>query len=339
MQVRVLTADFGPTEGSAKVVAESYVRALRAVGWSADLRTVDIGKNRRHGGYVKPVLKMILNRWPLVPDLVYVTTHWGLAWRGIDVLFQADFDCYSHPGLGSRVQRFCVERGIRHAPVLLVPSEQTARESVQLFGEGIRPKVVVLAPSFPPPPEGPHPIERDLLWVGTRAPRKGLVRLLEALLEVPGPLAVTLVAHPGDDPAYEALVQERLPAVRRRHNVEWVEGFLPPSRMQELYRSSRCLVSTSTYEGYHMPPVEAYLWGTGLVLPEIPLYLEVYGRIDGVTYYRDDLSGALVARLRAPSFRPDPAFVRTHTDEFAGHQLAQLVERIVQERTNRRARS
>lgn len=95
-------------------------------------------------------------------------------------------------------------------------------------------------------------------------------------------------------------------------------------QLVRLYRSAKVYVSTSTYEGWHAPPMEHYLRGGHLVLPRIPPYTEVYPDA-AVFYYRpgsvDDMGRALVEAVEAPLRPPAEAVRKMVSLEGVGRKL------------------
>lgn len=69
---------------------------------------------------------------------------------------------------------------------------------------------------------------------------------------------------------------------------------------QQVYRllgEARCMVSPSLYEGFGIPPLEALSLGTPVILSDIPVYKEVYGRFP-VTFFRAGDAADLCEKLR-----------------------------------------
>lgn len=69
---------------------------------------------------------------------------------------------------------------------------------------------------------------------------------------------------------------------------------------QQVYRllsEAQCMVSPSLYEGFGIPPLEALSLGTPVILSDIPVYKEVYGRFP-VTFFRAGDADDLYEKLR-----------------------------------------
>ena len=98
-----------------------------------------------------------------------------------------------------------------------------------------------------------------------------------------------------------------------------------------LYRSSRTLVSTSLYEGFHMPVAEAYLRGVNVVLPDAPFYRSTYSSEAGVHWYRgrDQLADTILEGVRSGAFRIDSGFAQRHSYRTVGRALVGTYEEVM----------
>ena len=115
-----------------------------------------------------------------------------------------------------------------------------------------------------------------------------------------------------DEPDTKATEVKRRPPVVAEIVDVTTSFSLSDDEMERTYARSRCLVATSTYEGYHMPAMEAYLRGIPIVVPREEPFPGIYGDAAGVHYFVRGSSGpaslpeAVRAAISAPPFSPDP---------------------------------
>jgi glycosyltransferase involved in cell wall biosynthesis len=178
---------------------------------------------------------------------------------------------------------------LRHAAGVIVPSESTKRDLLQLYRvPGLEAKVEVVAEGLPaeaaagPLPEGVEP--GFVLSVGTVEPRKNLPRLLAAYRRMrgrhgtlpfiingrPGVPDLVIAGRPGW--AYGDTLQRMAtePGVRYL-------GHVDEPTLAALYESASVLAFPSLYEGFGLPLLEAMARGLPAVvgvagaLPELAL--------------------------------------------------------------------
>ena len=136
----------------------------------------------------------------------------------------------------------------------------------------------------------------------------------------------TFPHHPEWTEAFET-------AFKPVQNATSIRAYLEDEALDHLYRQSRCLVSTSSYEGFQNPVMEAYLRGTRVVLPDYghPLGPLLLGA-DGVHYYRAGDSTALRRAIHeateAGSFRVSDDVRRRVGFRTVGEQLRAIYEEV-----------
>lgn len=311
---------------------QAYARALRSVGVEAVVETVEVWKHRRIGGSLVPLWKAYTGRYPKDGD-TRITTHWALNWTNTDIMTLGDFGAFLPPTWASSAQRWSVRRGLRTAKRLVFPSEQTLHEFHALFpGASIPAEVVpVPIPEFHAD-EGNRVI--DVFWNGTLAPRKGLETFLRALLEemVPRGLSVVVLLKPAS-PTYTPNQRQLIERVGKKHNLKILPGSIPLEELRATYATSKSYVSTSTYEGLHLPPLEAYFSGAVVVVPELPVYEENYRSVAGAILYKDarnpaGVAAAIVEAVHYGPFRIDEALRAKFSDQVSGRRLKEIVEAL-----------
>lgn len=190
---------------------------------------------------------------------VAVTVH-DMAWREVPHAF---------PERGRRWHEAAFRRSLRHASVLVAPSERTGT----LLQEAGAPAVVVIAEGCdhlpPADPGGAGALLRSLgvttpylLTVSTIEPRKNLARLLDgytrAREHLPEPWPLVVVGPRGWG---RALLP--VPGVK-------LAGRVSDPVLAALYAGARCLAYVPLVEGWGLPAVEAMAACTPVVASPMP---------------------------------------------------------------------
>ena len=226
--------------------------------------------------------------------------------RAAGVLTVHDLSYLRYPATVSAASlryRSLVPRGLSRAAVVLTPSHAVASEVVAEYG--LPPERVVATPLGVDPTwfdAVPGTSKGHLLFVGTVEPRKGLPTLLSALRELhasdPSTPPLILAGQQGWGPA---LSTAGLPdgAVR-------AAGYVSPAELRSLVAGAAALVFPSVYEGFGLPPLEAFAAGTPVVASDIPVIREVTGGLASLVPVGDAsaLAAALSSVLASPG---DPA--------------------------------
>lgn len=180
--------------------------------------------------------------------------------------------------------RTLVPRGLRRAAVVLTPSQAVAAEVRDEYALGDR---VVATPLgvdpawFEAVPFDAAELaarglpERYLVFVGSVEPRKGLPTLLAALRELhaadPDTPPLVLAGPPGWGPALDTAA---LPA-----GAVLPAGYLETPDLRRLVAGAALLAFPSLYEGFGLPPLEAFATGVPVVASDIPVVREVTGTL------------------------------------------------------------
>ena len=206
--------------------------------------------------------------------------------------------------------RTLVPRGLRRAAVVLTPSEAVAAEVRAEYGLGDRVRATPLGVDGDWFAATPLPAAelaarglpgRYLLFVGSVEPRKGLPTLLAALRllhdEDAGTPPLVLAGPPGWGPALETA---GLPA-----GAVVSAGYLESADLRRLVAGAALLAYPSVYEGFGLPPLEAFATGVPVVASDLPVIREVTGELAALAPAGDAtaLAGALRAVLAGPGDR------------------------------------
>jgi glycosyltransferase involved in cell wall biosynthesis len=196
---------------------------------------------------------------------------------------------------------------LRHAAAVLVPSESTRRDLLDLYKiPGLESKIDAIAEGLPsrvaagPLPEGLEP--GFILAVGTVEPRKNYPRLLAAFRQMrgthgslpfiingrPGVPQLVIAGRPGW--AYG----DTLERIAAEPGVRYL-GHVDEPTLTALYESASVLAFPSLYEGFGLPLLEAMSRGVPAVigdagaLPELAVTAAISVKPDDV----DAIAGAL----------------------------------------------
>ena len=132
----------------------------------------------------------------------------------------------------------------------------------------------------------------EIVFVGNVKPHKGLKTLLAAFARLGGETRLRIIGEKEhfltgldlDESAY--------------HNVEFT-GRLTDGELLPAIARAKYLVLPSVYEGFGLPPLEAFLLGTQPIVSDIPVFREVYQGFP-VVYFRGE-EGLLEALRRHPA--------------------------------------
>ena len=184
---------------------------------------------------------------------------------------------------------------------------------------------------------GVRPAVYDVLWIGSTLRRKAPTEFLRAVGILPKEFRIALRLRRASEQLSEsadaiAELVDRYRQEGRRIDV-WSEE-MPRPAIEELYRSSKCLVSTSTYEGFHMPVAEAYLRGLNVVLRDAAYYRSMYDGVGaGIHWYSDsrDLPTAIAEAVRNGPFHIDQAL----RDRLSFRGVGRLLKGVYEEASPR----
>jgi glycosyltransferase involved in cell wall biosynthesis len=227
----------------------------------------------------------------LEPDLVHIP-QFNVPWLGFhplvitihDLIYlMFPDDCPSRLAfLG--VNRM-IRAAVRRADRILAVSENTRTDLSRLLGvDPGRVRVSRLGPPAVPAPSEAGGEARArlglagdyLLYTGNHSPHKNLPTLLEALGLLVGQGRDLRLAITGPRDRHTPAVAARAEALGLRSRVVFT-GTVPDAELFALYAGARALVFPSLYEGFGIPPLEAFACGVPVVASNAASIPEVVG--------------------------------------------------------------
>lgn len=321
-------------DSSMYVYAHRVMRAVRAAGIEIEELPYDSpGIGAKHGGMVEPYLAKYLSHYPghrerLVHDTSCMGTRPGV---GVSTIHLASDNQSASRWIERVVGKDALRVALRRAARTVVVSEYLRDQLAKTFGPRSVETVRTIFPPFDPISDERQPNAYDALWIGTSHPRKRLPFFLEGMSGLPDLRAVVRWKPPPTNMQLKADLErtmERLPRLTS------IPRFLPEAELDRLYRSSTCLVSTSTDEGFQVPLMEAYFRGTRVVAPDDPGVpnVELLRGVEGFHIFRPgdvlDLRRAIREASEAGAFRVDPKLTRSLSLETIGLQFKAVYEEL-----------
>jgi glycosyltransferase involved in cell wall biosynthesis len=351
--MKTIAVDINPATREPATGTEVYTRevASRLQAAAPELRWLFFASRARAGLGVDVMVVPLARMWSQVrlpialrsahPNLLFVPAHaipFGWPGKSLTVVHDLAFERY--PDAYSVAERSYLRLTTRWAalrcPLLIVPSESTLRDLVELYHVAAeRVRVVPLG--------GGEHVERTMapakrlaeleldgpfvLQVGRIEARKNQTAALAAVERLDG---ITLaVAGPERDPALSA----RLRASPRARVLGRVDG----PTLELLYRHARAVVMPSLYEGFGLPVLEAMARGQVVVTSRASSLPEVGG--DAVLYVDhpndpDELASVLRTaiedrRVRARLVRAARARAAGFTWDRCAAAVAEVVRELV----------
>jgi glycosyltransferase involved in cell wall biosynthesis len=276
-----------------RLAPEEEFVLYRTGPWGGSVESAEWGAHVR----VVSAPKLLLHARSRLDRLdVYHGTNYRLrgAGRRGTVLSIHDLAAERVPGVirrrvGVRLASEKTRRVAHRATYVIVPSEHTAKDVVEVMGVP-REKIGVIAYGvgeeyYPERTRGDRdalrrrhglPHERYILYVGTLEPRKNLPALIAAfgrLSRVRRSHCLVLAGSPGWG------VQEIHDAIDRSGLAGAVvmPGYLPADELRSLYSYADLFVFPSLYEGFGLPPLEAMACGAPVITSNTSSLPEVVG--------------------------------------------------------------
>jgi glycosyltransferase involved in cell wall biosynthesis len=259
--------------------------------WPSNLRAVHVKAN------------LLRRRWWAIGLPYYITRHGVALFHGTNfevplwkmcptVLTIHDLSALLHP---ETHERHLVRRARRLLPLMartatmiLTPSESVRLEVCEHLR--VPTEKVVAVPEaarrlfHPMPPEQTVPLKKGfdieddfLLYVGTIEPRKNLLTLVRAFIEV---LRTTHLRPQLVIAGRKGWLSDDLYAYIKETDVAdriLFTGYVTDDELCALYSSCRAFIYPSLYEGFGLPPLEAMACGAPVIASDIASIREVVG--------------------------------------------------------------
>lgn len=338
-----------PIDTSLYTTTRDTLSAVRFAGVDAFALPLPSNRGAKVGGLVRPFLRRKFLGYPVSrpshgePLVIHHVSQ--DVRRGVDVTTIHDLYPFRNRERASDAWfREAIGTAFRRAKRVVVTTEHSQREMAAHFPEHAAKLRVVRVPLPTPEPGIVREPRFDALWVGRNAPNKNLQLYLSLASDHPTLRFALRSSRSPDREALDALVARLMASA---HNVTPL-----PKQSEEgldaLYRDAPTFVVTSSYEGFHVPAMEAYLRGAKLVLPRIEPFLELYsggGKEVVNTFWYAPVPGSsspswndsatLPALARAfaeahaaPARSPDPDLVRSVSFGAVGKGLRAIYEEV-----------
>jgi glycosyltransferase involved in cell wall biosynthesis len=289
-------------------------------------------------------------------DLFHGTNFDVPLWRqGRSVVTIHDLSALLHPEKHRsrlvRRARLRLPLVVRFADKIITPTESVKREVCQRFK--VKPEKVTAIHSAARSSFKPKPFAQSaelrkrlrvedefLLFVGTLEPRKNLLTLLKAFVQINRQSAhrPQLVIAGGEGWLMDdmfAFVKESGISERLRFT-----GYLSDEELRGLYSSCKVFLYPSVYEGFGLPPLEAMACGAPVVAGRIPSLQEVLGSNARLVEPLDvnALAGGIVELLEDENQRQTLAAAGLeHSRKFSWEKTARLTLEVYQQVSEARA--
>jgi glycosyltransferase involved in cell wall biosynthesis len=217
-----------------------------------------------------------------------------------------EFPHREYAWLDTQYMRAFIPRSLRHARRVMAISDWTRRDVNRLLGIPIdKIQTIYLAPGdeFKPLAESQSHAVREayglrrpfFFYAGTLSPRKNVRLLIEAFgrvqHDVPHDLVITGGARPIDIPFDDLVLKYDIAGRVKRL------GVVPKDDLVALYNVADAFIFPSLYEGFGIPPLEAFACGCPVVSSNATALAEVVG--DAALTFDPHDADALATHLKA----------------------------------------
>lgn len=173
--------------------------------------------------------------------------------------------------------KFVSEQAVRRAQAVFVPTQVVAQDVEKLIGR--KNGVLVLSEGIPELYEKADisvkkSSERYCVYTGNLYPHKNFITILRAL-QFDAKMKLKVVG------ARSIFMEESIEAAKElgvSEQVEWL-GFVSDEDLIPLYQSAVALIQPSLAEGFGLTGLEALSVGCPIIVSEIPVFREVYGKM------------------------------------------------------------
>lgn len=139
--------------------------------------------------------------------------------------------------------------------------------------------------------------ENSILFVGNIKKHKGLSVLVDAFVAAKKQGFSAQLKIVGNSENFRTADETIFQKIQNApENSIVFTGRISDDDLKNLYRTTKCLVQPSFYEGFGMPPMEAMSLGTTAIISDIPVFKEIYEKFP-VIYFKTGDSEDLCRKL------------------------------------------
>jgi len=278
-----------------KIINKKFSNRIIRVLWESFIFPIELKKLRinvlHSPNYITPLFKLGFKIIVTVHDLT-------------SLLFPKKHTITKRILLGKMLPLF-----LKKSDLILADSENTRKDILDLF-KIPEDKILVTYVSFPDYYNESidkkesmsilteYKIEKDfVLYVGMIEPRKNIISLLKAFVELDKDLKLDLVIV-GKKGWYYKEIEHYILGISKKklQNKIIFTGYVPEEELKYFYRAASIFVFPSLYEGFGLPPLQAMACGTPVITSNISSLPEVVGNaaIKINPNSMDELEGAIL---------------------------------------------
>lgn len=218
--------------------------------------------------------------------------------------------------LGTFARKICYKRAIKKSKAIFTVSE-FSKSRIQKKLHCKKPIVVTYSaePSYIRDATGGadragEKIEKqnNILFVGNIKKHKGLAVLLDAFEKIVSTtelsaLRLVIVGENENFRSRDDAIFNRIKSLPKDSVV--FTGKISDDELKSYYKTAKLLVQPSFYEGFGVPPLEALLSGTNVVLSDIEVFKEIYGDFP-ITFFKTGDAFDLAEKIKRTLEKPSP---------------------------------
>jgi glycosyltransferase involved in cell wall biosynthesis len=172
------------------------------------------------------------------------------------------------------IKQFCVKYSLKKSRRIIVNSGNTRRSAIDLAGEFIREKIIIINPGINVRlgRQKPREYKEKRLWnilcVGAVMKRKGYEYLLDALMNIEDKDFECRIAGNIDNENYYAFLNNKVKEAHLEEKVKFM-GYVSDDDIRRLYAEADIFVLPSLFEGFGMVLCEAMCYGLPIIASDV----------------------------------------------------------------------
>jgi glycosyltransferase involved in cell wall biosynthesis len=135
-----------------------------------------------------------------------------------------------------------------------------------------------------------------VLFIGNIKKHKGLDILLKAMEDIDKKLVI--IGSVQNMKTSDKIIYEK---IRLNKNIRFEEYIQNDQTLYAIISHADILVQPSRYEGFGIPPLESLYLGTPVIISDIPVFKEIYGKLP-LVFFKDGDAEDLVLKLKDDNF-------------------------------------